>query len=130
MLMSSCGGNDSKIQFEVAPGSPRGPLVFQCDPASGVGCGQSLRALWLDAEGGRGWAVGSGGVVRRYGGAQLIRGQAASAASGGNGLNALWLDPEGKRGWAVGSGGVVLRYDGTQWKRDETASAASGGGDL
>jgi hypothetical protein len=106
------------------------------DAASAASGNQTLRALWLDADGKRGWAVGGGvtevggvlhdnGVVLHYDGTEWKRDEAASAAIGNNSaLYALWLDADGGRGWAVGS--VVLHYDSAQWKRDEAASAAIG----
>ena len=84
-----------------------------------------LRALWLDATGKHGWAVGDG-VVLHYDGTLWQRDDTASKASGGKTLWGLWLDTEGKRGLAVGYRGLVLYYDGIIWRRNDAASGVSG----
>src|ERR1039458_4489918 len=130
--LANCGRdrNFSNIKLEPVPNPPSGIPMFRCDPVSGASCGNQLRAMWLDAEGRRGWAVGDSGVVLHYDGTRWQRDDTASAASGGKDPRAMWLDAEGRRGWAVGVSGVVLHYDGTRWQRDDTASAASGGKQL
>ena len=131
LLLGGCtGAGRSPVILEPVPELSGVPLDFECSPNSGVSCGKNLNALWMDAKGERGWAVGENGVALRYDGTQWKRDEAASAASGGKYLYALWMDAKGERGWAVGSAGVALRYDGTQWRRDEAASAASGGKNL
>src|ERR1039458_5417931 len=120
--LANCGRdrNFSNIKLEPVPNPPSGIPMFRCDPVSGASCGNQLRAMWLDAEGRRGWAVGDSGVVLHYDGTRWQRDDTASAASGGKDLRAMWLDAEGRRGWAVGESGVVLHYDGTRWQRDDT----------
>jgi hypothetical protein len=39
--------------LSIAKGSARGRVHFHCDPESGVSCGPSIRAMWLDDQGGR-----------------------------------------------------------------------------
>lgn len=106
---AGCIGHSATITLSPAPGSPPDPTIFQCSPASGAACGQSLSALWLDPRGERGCAVGNDGVVLRYEYSRWKRDDAAFADSGGDKLNSLWLDPNGDCGWAVSGGGEVFR---------------------
>jgi hypothetical protein len=108
---AGCSGHSATITLSPAPGSPPDPTIFQCSPAGAAAGGQSLSALWLDAKGDRGWAVGDNGVILRYEYSQWKRDDAASGAGSAGKLSALWLDRKGERGWAVGSDGVVLRYE-------------------
>ncbi len=66
-------------------------------------------ALWIDAQGRTGWAVGSDGTVVRITDGQWTPDAAASKAAEGNDLWALWLDPSGRTGWAVGAYGSRMQ---------------------
>jgi hypothetical protein len=92
-----------------------------------------VHALWLDAQGKRGWAVGDHGKILRYEGGKWTRDEVAILKNRSVRLEALWLDANGERGWAVGDGGVMLRCEGGKWAFDEAASnevSAAGGNDL
>jgi hypothetical protein len=105
------------VSLTTASESPTGPVKFQCDPAGGASCGSSIRAVWLDAKGERGWAIGQG-IMLRYDGRQWLRDESGSIAAGHKDLKALWFEPDGLRGWAVGEDGRSLRYDHDKWTRD------------
>lgn len=57
------------------------------------------------------WAVGTGGTVIHYDGAQWIRQKTPTDVT----LTAVWGTTE-KDVWAVGHHGTVIHYDGTEWR--------------
>ena len=83
-----------------------------------------LSAVWFDATGQQGWAVGGGGTLLQYVDGAWQQDTQGSAVTR-NHLYAVWFDATGQQGWAVGVGGTLLQYVDGAWQQDTQGSAVT-----
>lgn len=96
--------------------SPLGPSHWQTPHA----IDGAFEAMWVDADGTAGWAVGRGGAMFRMdAGTETWRQDAEASALTNEDLYAIELTEDGSRGWAIGAGHGALQLVDGRWESVE-----------